>query len=162
MFLSMIMPFKMLWFVIALIASIGAVGGLNQNSVRVMRAYSSFVHTSWMLLGLMWSTVIFVGYFAVYSLSVGLFFYGCSLRNKASIVGQFSRAASGVGLLILTGMPPFLGFLAKILIFLTRRGSLIIVCIIGSVIRLKFYIDFFYRMVIKRLVDKNKTEIKTI
>lgn len=115
-----------------------------------------------MLLGLMWSTVVFVGYFAVYSLSVGLFFYGCSLRDKASIVGQFRSAASGIGLLILIGIPPFLGFLAKVLIFLIRRGPLIRVCIISSVIRLKFYIDFFYRMMTKRLVDKNKIEIKLI
>lgn len=39
---------------------------------------------------------------------------------------------------------------------------MIVACIIGSVIRLKFYIDFFYRMVIKRLVDKNKAEVKAI
>nr|AAQ63687.1 NADH dehydrogenase subunit 2 [Mytilus galloprovincialis] len=159
-FLSMIMPCKMLWFVITLMASIGAVGGLNQNSVRVMSAYSSFVHTSWMLLGLMWSTVVFMGYFVVYSLSVGLFFYGCSLMNKASMVGQFSSAASGMGLLMLMGMPPFLGFLVKVLVFLISEGLLITVCIMGSVISLKFYMDFFYSMMTKSLADKNKTEMK--
>lgn len=115
-----------------------------------------------MLLGLMWSTVVFLGYFVVYSLSVGLFFYGCSLMNKASMVGQFRSAASGIGLLILIGMPPFLGFLVKVLVFLIRESLLITVCIIGSVIRLKFYIDFFYRIITKRIVDKNKTEIKLI
>lgn len=115
-----------------------------------------------MLLGLMWSTVVFLGYFVVYRLSVGLFFYGCSLMNKASMVGQFSSAASGIGLLILIGMPPFLGFLVKVLVFLIRESLLITVCIIGSVIRLKFYIDFFYRIITKRIVDKNKTEIKLI
>lgn len=67
-----------------------------------------------------------------------------------------------MGLLILIGMPPFLGFLAKVLVFLMRGRPVIVACIIGSVIRLKFYIDFFYRMVIKRLVDKNKVEVKTI
>nr|ALM88212.1 NADH dehydrogenase subunit 2 [Mytilus edulis] len=159
-FLSMIMPSKVLWSVIVLMAGIGAVGGLNQNSVRVMSAYSSFVHTSWMLLGLMWSTVVFVGYFAVYSLSVGLFFYGCSLMDKASMVGQFSSAASGMGLLMLMGMPPFLGFLAKVLIFLISSGPLISVCIMSSVISLKFYMDFFYSMMTKSLVDKNKMEMK--
>nr|ACP04327.1 NADH dehydrogenase subunit 2 [Mytilus galloprovincialis] len=159
-FLSMIMPSKMLWFAITLMASIGAVGGLNQNSVRVMSAYSSFVHTSWMLLGLMWSTVVFLGYFVVYSLSVGLFFYGCSLMNKVSMVGQFSSAASGMGLLMLMGMPPFLGFLVKVLVFLISESLLITVCIMGSVISLKFYMDFFYSMMTKSMVDKNKTEMK--
>jgi NADH-ubiquinone oxidoreductase chain 2 len=45
-FLSIILPSKRLSVVIVSIAGIGAVGGLNQNSVRVIRAYSSFVHTS--------------------------------------------------------------------------------------------------------------------
>jgi len=113
-----------------------------------------------MLLGLTWSRVVFVGYFAVYSLSVGLFFYGCSIINKTRMGGQISRAARGIGLLILMGMPPFLGFLAKVLVFLMRGRVVIVACIIGSVIRLKFYIDFFYRIVIKRSVDKNKAEFK--
>lgn len=47
-------------------------------------------------------------------------FYGCSLINKIRIGSQLSRAASGMGLLILIGMPPFLGFLAKVLVFLMR------------------------------------------
>nr|AII78526.1 NADH dehydrogenase subunit 2 [Mytilus trossulus] len=161
-FLSMILPSKSLWVVIVSMAGIGAVGGLNQNSVRVMSAYSSFVHTSWMLLGLTWSSVVFVGYFAVYSLSVGLFFYGCSLMNKMSMGSQLSSAASGMGLLMLMGMPPFLGFLAKVLVFLMSGSPVIAACIMGSVISLKFYIDFFYSMVMKSLVDKNKVEVKAI
>lgn len=110
-----------------------------------------------MLLRVILSRVVFVAYFAVYSLSVGLFFYGCSLINKIRIGSQIRRAVSGVGLLILIGMPPFLGFAAKVLVFLIRRRPGIIACIRGSVVRLKFYIDFFYRIMIKSLVDKVKT-----
>nr|YP_009054029.1 NADH dehydrogenase subunit 2 [Mytilus coruscus]AIA77031.1 NADH dehydrogenase subunit 2 [Mytilus coruscus]AZZ73311.1 NADH dehydrogenase subunit 2 [Mytilus coruscus] len=160
--LSMIMPLSGMWLVIGLMAMIGALGGLNQNSVRVMSAYSSFVHTSWMLLGLTWSSVVFVSYFLVYSMSVGLFFYGCSLMNKLSMSSQLSGAASGMGLLMLMGMPPFLGFLAKVLVFLMTSSSVIVLCIVGSVISLKYYIDFFYSMVMKSLTDKSKSGVKSM
>nr|ADE05907.1 NADH dehydrogenase subunit 2 [Mytilus trossulus] len=156
-FLSMVIPYEGVIIFIVAMAGIGGVGGLNQNSVRVMSAYSSFVHTSWMLLSVTLSSVVFVAYFAVYSLSVGLFFYGCSLMNKMSMGSQISSAVSGVGLLMLMGMPPFLGFAAKVLVFLTSSSPGIIACISGSVVSLKFYINFFYSMMIKSLVDKVKT-----
>lgn len=115
-----------------------------------------------MLLGLTWSTVVFIRYFLVYRISVGLFFYGCSLMNKLRIMRQLRGAARGIGLMILIGIPPFLGFLAKVLVFLIRSRAIIVLCIMGSVIRLKYYIDFFYRIVIRRLIDKNKREVKAI
>nr|YP_009681490.1 NADH dehydrogenase subunit 2 [Crenomytilus grayanus]QDO71870.1 NADH dehydrogenase subunit 2 [Crenomytilus grayanus] len=159
-FLSVIAPLGSLWVVIGLMAGIGGVGGLNQNSVRVMSAYSSFVHTSWMLLGLSWSSVVFASYFVVYSMSVGMFFYGCSLMNKSKVMSQLSGAASGMGLLMLMGMPPFLGFVAKVLVFLMTSSGVIVVCVMGSVVSLKYYIDFFYSMVMKSLADKHKSSVK--
>lgn len=45
-FLSIVIPYEGVIIFIVAMAGIGGVGGLNQNSVRVIRAYSSFVHTS--------------------------------------------------------------------------------------------------------------------
>nr|YP_009740966.1 NADH dehydrogenase subunit 2 [Sinopodisma lofaoshana]QID03993.1 NADH dehydrogenase subunit 2 [Sinopodisma lofaoshana] len=100
---------------------IGAMGGLNQTSLRQLLAYSSISHLGWMISSLMVSENVWELYFIIYSLlsvimvllfkEMNLFFLNqiySSTNMKTEI--KFMMFLS---LLSLGGLPPFLGFLPK-------------------------------------------------
>nr|YP_009316696.1 NADH dehydrogenase subunit 2 [Fruhstorferiola tonkinensis]AOW31946.1 NADH dehydrogenase subunit 2 [Fruhstorferiola tonkinensis] len=100
---------------------IGALGGLNQTSLRQILAYSSINHLGWLIGSLMVSENAWEMYFIIYSMlsmilvllfkQVNLFFLNqiySSTNMKTEI--KFMMFLS---LLSLGGLPPFLGFLPK-------------------------------------------------
>nr|YP_010317933.1 NADH dehydrogenase subunit 2 [Geukensia demissa]QHO63843.1 NADH dehydrogenase subunit 2 [Geukensia demissa]UJM44211.1 NADH dehydrogenase subunit 2 [Geukensia demissa] len=131
---------------VAMMALIGGVGGLNQHSVRGLMAYSSFVHTSWMLIALFSSFFIFIIYWLVYSMSVGLVMWACAKKNKFYFKSGLRVVEVSLGIFMLSGLPPFVGFLCKILVFLSVQNVSIFFCILGSLISLKFYLSFLYNI----------------
>lgn len=131
---------------IFIISLIGGVGGLNQHSVRGLMAYSSFVHTSWMLIALFSSFFIFIIYWLVYRISVFLVMWACAEKNKSYFKSGLRVVEVRLGIFILRGLPPFAGFLCKILVFLSVQNVALFFCILGSLIRLKFYLSFLYNI----------------
>nr|YP_003934517.1 NADH dehydrogenase subunit 2 [Arcuatula senhousia]ACY00230.1 NADH dehydrogenase subunit 2 [Arcuatula senhousia] len=127
---------------------VGSIGGLNQTSVRGMSSYSSFIHMSWMMAGLLSSFYIFFMYFFVYMISLFLFFLGCSNSGKNSLVSSSSSLLALVGIFMVMGVPPFIGFLAKLLVLLSSPTLICVICLLGSVVSLKFYVCFFYSILL--------------
>nr|AIW64777.1 NADH dehydrogenase subunit 2 [Indopodisma kingdoni] len=112
-------PFTFIIIISSII--IGALGGLNQTSLRQLLAYSSISHLGWMISSLMVSENVWELYFIIYSLlsvvvillfkQMNLFFLNqiySSTNMKPEI--KFMMFLS---LLSLGGLPPFLGFLPK-------------------------------------------------
>nr|QNJ59961.1 NADH dehydrogenase subunit 2 [Aidemona azteca] len=100
---------------------IGALGGLNQTSLRQLLAYSSISHLGWMISSLVVSENVWELYFIIYSLlslimvllfkQMNLFFLNqiyTSTNMKTEI-----KFIMFLSLLSLGGLPPFLGFLPK-------------------------------------------------
>lgn len=138
---------------LTIIVFIGCFGGLNQHSVRGIAVYSSFVHNSWMILSLLYSFSVFFIYYLVYSLSVVIFFISCWLSRKRNLI-RYSISWLGMSsLLMLSGVPPFMGFFVKLIVVLSCPVLLLSSCLLGSIIRLKFYISFFYRIILNRSVS---------
>nr|YP_009335918.1 NADH dehydrogenase subunit 2 [Tonkinacris sinensis]APO15125.1 NADH dehydrogenase subunit 2 [Tonkinacris sinensis] len=122
MVLSYCIQLKTFMFVIIISSIIiGALGGLNQTSLRQLLAYSSISHLGWMISSLMVSENVWELYFIIYSLlslimvflfkQMNLFFLNqiySSTNMKSEI--KFMMFLS---LLSLGGLPPFLGFLPK-------------------------------------------------
>nr|AGC81795.1 NADH dehydrogenase subunit 2 [Cordulia aenea] len=103
---------------------IGSVGGLNQNSVRKLMAYSSISHLGWMMSAMLISKSMWSIYFLIYSLmnfamiylfhKQSMFYLSQSyyMKNNKPLI-KFSMFIS---MLSLAGLPPFLGFLPKWLV----------------------------------------------
>nr|YP_009266272.1 NADH dehydrogenase subunit 2 [Yunnanacris yunnaneus]ANJ44363.1 NADH dehydrogenase subunit 2 [Yunnanacris yunnaneus] len=122
MVLSYCIQLSTFMFVIIILSIIiGALGGLNQTSLRQLLAYSSISHLGWMISSLMVSENVWELYFIIYSLlsmilvllfkQMNLFFLNqiySSTNMKTEI--KFMMFLS---LLSLGGLPPFLGFLPK-------------------------------------------------
>lgn len=132
------------------IAIIGGIGGLNQHRIRIIRAYSSFVHNSWLICRLFVSFSLFITYFLFYSVSLFFLFYSCKVIGKRNLKSKRVSGLGAVRVFMLMGVPPFLGFVVKLIVFLRFPSILLVFPILGSVIRLKYYLSFFYRFMINR------------
>nr|YP_010759047.1 NADH dehydrogenase subunit 2 [Ramburiella turcomana]WEX31957.1 NADH dehydrogenase subunit 2 [Ramburiella turcomana] len=100
---------------------IGAMGGLNQTSLRQILAYSSISHLGWMISSLIVSENVWELYFIIYSLLSAIMVLMFKNMNLFSLNQIYSASNMKteikfmmfLSLLSLGGLPPFLGFLPK-------------------------------------------------
>nr|YP_010265757.1 NADH dehydrogenase subunit 2 [Ochlerotatus fluviatilis]UIS24511.1 NADH dehydrogenase subunit 2 [Ochlerotatus fluviatilis] len=114
------------FFIISIIFSmtIGALGGLNQTSLRKLMAFSSINHLGWMLMAMMNNELLWMIYFLFYSIlsiSIIMMFNNFKLFHfnqifNFSMINPLMKFFMFLNLLSLGGLPPFLGFLPKWLV----------------------------------------------
>nr|YP_009711675.1 NADH dehydrogenase subunit 2 [Reticulitermes lucifugus]QGA46853.1 NADH dehydrogenase subunit 2 [Reticulitermes lucifugus] len=134
----------------------GAIGGLNQTSMRKIMTYSSINHTGWMLAALVTGDNLWITYFMIYStlvltvlstikLSSVSFINQTLLTNKEATLTKFMMFTS---LLSLGGLPPFLGFLPKWIVIqemiMNKMTPMATIMVITSLITLYYYLKISY------------------
>lgn len=139
---------------------IGAIGGLNQTSLRKIITYSSINHTGWIISAIITGSDIWVIYFTIYSI-LTLTVVSIVKTTKLSFINQIALTEKKnkltkflvfTRILSLGGLPPFLGFIPKWIIIQTiitndiRTTATIIVLI--SVVTLYYYIRISYSSLI--------------
>nr|YP_009107082.1 NADH dehydrogenase subunit 2 [Angaracris barabensis]YP_009112330.1 NADH dehydrogenase subunit 2 [Angaracris rhodopa]ABQ66255.1 NADH dehydrogenase subunit 2 [Bryodema miramae miramae]ABQ66256.1 NADH dehydrogenase subunit 2 [Bryodema luctuosum luctuosum]AIT96930.1 NADH dehydrogenase subunit 2 [Angaracris barabensis]AIY61452.1 NADH dehydrogenase subunit 2 [Angaracris rhodopa]AKQ49212.1 NADH dehydrogenase subunit 2 [Bryodema miramae miramae] len=100
---------------------VGAMGGLNQTSLRQIMAYSSISHLGWMISSMVVSENVWELYLYIYfllNIAVIMMFSSMKLffLNQAYLSGNLSMEIKFLvmlSLLSLGGLPPMLGFLPK-------------------------------------------------
>nr|QXU57647.1 NADH dehydrogenase subunit 2 [Cherax punctatus] len=132
-------------------AVVGALGGINQTSLRKILSYSSINHMSWMLIAMLINETSWMIYFFLYALiatSVALYF----LSNQSyfffhlinSNTTPFSKMISIMSLYSLGGMPPFSGFIPKWIIMQEMITAsfffALLILLLSSLVTLYFYI----------------------
>nr|AQP26343.1 NADH dehydrogenase subunit 2 [Microtermes sp. C TB-2017] len=142
--------------IILLSTIVGAIGGLNQTSMRKILTYSSINHTGWMLIALAMGENLWMTYFAIYSmlaltvvsaikLSGVSFINQTMLTNKVATLMKFMMFTS---LLSLGGLPPFLGFLPKWIIIqamiMNSLAPIATIVVVTSLITLYYYLKISY------------------
>nr|UFZ12852.1 NADH dehydrogenase subunit 2 [Chloroniella peringueyi] len=147
---------KFIYFISILCLLIGAIGGLNQTNLRTLMSYSSINHLGWILSSMMISESLWVIYFFFYSFlsfSVIYFFFYYKIYSFIQINSLFSsfpmiKFILFMNLLSMGGLPPFLGFLPKLLIIqnLIYNNSLFMIfcMVMTALITLFFYIRLSY------------------
>nr|YP_009250428.1 NADH dehydrogenase subunit 2 [Coptotermes elisae]AMX22603.1 NADH dehydrogenase subunit 2 [Coptotermes elisae] len=135
---------------------VGAIGGLNQTSMRKILTYSSINHTGWMLMALTTGDNMWVMYFTTYSalvltvlsvikLSSVSFINQTMMTNKETKLMKFMMFTS---LLSLGGLPPFLGFLPKWFVIqamtMNKLMPMATMMVIASLITLYYYLKISY------------------
>lgn len=149
-----------IFFLLILIsAGTGRLGGLNQTSVKSILTYSSIIHSAWMLAICSNSLHSWWVYFFIYSfISISLIFI--LYKSKINFIYEinFSKWDKNlkiiffISIMSLGGLPPFLGFLSKLVAIqlIIKRVSLILVAslIIGSLISLYFYTRVIYFLIL--------------
>lgn len=158
--ISYLTNFNFFILFIILSASVGAIGGLNQTSLRKIIAFSSINHLGWIMSAILFNEYLWLVYFLLYSfITAGLVFI-LNQFNLFYINQIFSLFTNSsilktnfiVSFLSLAGLPPFLGFLPKWLVIQSlisiNQYMLIIVLIIISLITLYFYLRICYSTLI--------------
>nr|QAX91395.1 NADH dehydrogenase subunit 2 [Parastacus brasiliensis] len=139
-------------FLAALISAlVGAIGGMNQSSLRKLLSFSSINHMSWMLLAVLINETLWVSYFIFYSLltfSVVLIFHALQLYHISNVMGGtqtlLSRMIPVLSLFSLGGLPPFVGFLPKWIVIQELINSSfvfsLLILLVSSLFTLYFYL----------------------
>jgi NADH:ubiquinone oxidoreductase subunit 2 (subunit N) len=155
------------YFVYTIIASsalVGALGGFNQVDRKLILTYSSIAHSAWILIITYMSLALWLIYFIIYVYIVTPIII-IVLKNNISKITEINASKTSVlnkNLLIfivlsLGGLPPFLGFSAKIVAILTgiKIFSFIILLILisSSLISLFFYTKLFYNLTINSMPE---------
>nr|QRW36319.1 NADH dehydrogenase subunit 2 [Hydroporus despectus] len=156
MILSYTMKFNYYIYIIIIMSTfIGSIGGLNQNSIRKMLAFSSINHIGWMISSLIINEIIWIIYFMIYSIisiSIIMMFnkFNIFLMNQLFLLMNNLYTIKYfmlMNLLSLGGLPPFLGFLPKWIIIQNlslNNFLLILFMIMMTLITLFFYLRISY------------------
>nr|YP_009050388.1 NADH dehydrogenase subunit 2 [Choaspes benjaminii]AIC37383.1 NADH dehydrogenase subunit 2 [Choaspes benjaminii] len=143
-------------FIIMLINTIiGAIGGINQMSLRKLMSFSSINNLGWMMASLMISENLFMFYFLIYSFLIMIMCFIFHIMNIYFMNQLFIynmnfliKFIMFINFLSLGGLPPFLGFFPKWIIinFLIWKKLYFIslIFILMSLITLFYYIRIIY------------------
>lgn len=128
----------------------GSIRGLAQTQIKSILAYSSITHLRWILYALLRSSNSLIWYWVIYSLinvMLCLRFYEARSDSRR----ELSTAHSVINLLSLAGLPPFLGFIIKLMLITGYISWILLPLIIGSVIRLFYYLNIRINLIFNNL-----------
>nr|ABY57643.1 NADH dehydrogenase subunit 2 [Paraleucophenga shanyinensis] len=158
---------KFLIVSVVLSVLVGALGGLNQSSIRKLMAFSSINHLGWMISSISSSESILVTYFMFYSfLSMTLIIifntFKISHMNQLFSLhfnSKILKFTLFMNFLSLGGLPPFLGFLPKWIIiqYLSFNSQYLLLMILLSctLITLFFYLRMCYSAFMLNYYENN-------
>nr|YP_009434618.1 NADH dehydrogenase subunit 2 [Melaphis rhois]ATE90568.1 NADH dehydrogenase subunit 2 [Melaphis rhois] len=145
---------KSMMFIISLI-SLNNLFGMNQNSIRKILAMSSINNSSWMLIAILMSEILWINYFLIYSiLNMMIIFilwlYKINYINQLKFFNFnfFFKLNMFMLILSIMGLPPMLGFLMKwmlIKMLIYNKMIIIIILLITlAILNLYFYLKMTY------------------
>nr|YP_004841863.1 NADH dehydrogenase subunit 2 [Cnaphalocrocis medinalis]AEN84286.1 NADH dehydrogenase subunit 2 [Cnaphalocrocis medinalis] len=146
---------KFLLLIIMMNSIIGAIGGLNQTSLRKLMTFPSINNLSWMLSSIMISETLWMFYFFFYSFMISIMCFMFYMMNMFFInqlffmnINYMIKLSLLINFLSLGGLPPFIGFFPKWIIinFMLKNNIyfLTFIMIMMSLIMLFFYIRILY------------------
>nr|YP_009712031.1 NADH dehydrogenase subunit 2 [Hasora badra]QGG43657.1 NADH dehydrogenase subunit 2 [Hasora badra] len=153
--LSYYMNKNFLFIIMIMNTIIGAIGGINQVSLRKLMSFSSINNLGWMMASILISQNLFMVYFIIYTFLISImcfFFYMMNIYfiNQLFIFNMnfLIKFMMSMNFLSLGGLPPFLGFFPKWIIinFLILKKFYLstLIFILMSLITLFYYIRIIY------------------
>nr|YP_009643716.1 NADH dehydrogenase subunit 2 [Labriocimbex sinicus]AYC21401.1 NADH dehydrogenase subunit 2 [Labriocimbex sinicus] len=153
MLISLTMTSWLIYYSIILSTIIGAIMGLNQTSMKLIMAYSSINHISWMMISLFMNMNVFIFYFFIYMISILIISLMMNNMNinylnqlfKNNNNNMFNKMNVMLMMLSMGGIPPMIGFLPKFkILMLMMKNQLILesmILIFFSLITLTYYLN---------------------
>nr|YP_009485591.1 NADH dehydrogenase subunit 2 [Carcinochelis bannaensis]AVZ00727.1 NADH dehydrogenase subunit 2 [Carcinochelis bannaensis] len=135
---------------VILSVTVGAIGGLNQTSVKKIMAYSSISHLGWMIMCMKFNNQLWLTYLTIYSMIILMMIlmfknYSSNYINQVNIENPSltEKMMISSSFLSLGGLPPFIGFLPKWMVIqnmiMSDSFSTLLVMILSTLITLFFY-----------------------
>nr|QNV49163.1 NADH dehydrogenase subunit 2 [Janthinomyia sp. PH-2020] len=146
---------------------IGAMGGLNQTSLRKLMAYSSINHLGWMLIAMYNMNLLWMIYFLIYSFLTFSMIFMFNIFKTSHINQLFSKFLYTktfkfylfFNLLSMGGLPPFLGFFPKWMVIqsltINNQFFLLTFMLMMTLITLYFYMRLCYSAFMLNYYENN-------
>nr|QIE12545.1 NADH dehydrogenase subunit 2 [Adhemarius sexoculata] len=153
--LSYYFNMNFLYYITMMNVMIGAIGGINQTSLRKMMAFSSINNLGWMIFSIMISENLWMFYFFFYTFLISIMFSFFYVFNMFFINQLFINNMNFmikmnlfINFLSLGGLPPFMGFLPKWIIInflmINKLYIMTFIMVMSSLITIYFYIRIIY------------------
>nr|YP_009227471.1 NADH dehydrogenase subunit 2 [Parnara guttata]AFN21406.1 NADH dehydrogenase subunit 2 [Parnara guttata] len=148
-----------LMYIMIMNSIIGAIGGINQTSLRKLLTFSSINNLGWMMSSILISENMWMMYFFLYSFFTSIMCFMFYIMNIYFInqlfifnINYMLKFLILINFFSLGGLPPFLGFFPKWIIinFLMMKKFYIIsfIFIMMSLITLFFYIRIIFSCIL--------------
>nr|UPL65273.1 NADH dehydrogenase subunit 2 [Physopelta quadriguttata] len=165
--LSILMNLKPNWFMymaMTLSTMVGALGGLNQTSIRKIMAYSSINHLGWMMamMSMQMTWYIYMMIYMVMLMMIMMMFNNIYFLNQInnSNPSMMEKMNMTMSLMSLGGLPPFIGFLPKWMVIQSMMNSNMLCILIMSMMSL--VILFYYMNMMSSIMLNYSTMNKWI
>ncbi len=160
-------------FISTFMASISA---FYQNSMRKLMTYSSIINSRWIIIIFIFNKTLWIYFFILYTRISIIIIKIIKKENLTHLSNLFTKSKKTlykifIIRLTISGLPPSIGFILKLLILkiliLSNSTLLIFLIIVSSIIRFLFYSRIFFSIVTltpqykksilikKNLLDKN-------
>nr|ATI10808.1 NADH dehydrogenase subunit 2 [Megalophasma granulatum] len=134
---------------------VGAIGGLNQTSLRKMMGYSSISNNGWMMAAMMMSEMTWFYYFMIYSIMTVIMTktmdnYNIFHMNQIFMMKEplIKKMIMMMNMLSISGLPPFIGFLPKWIVIQSSLNymnlTLIASMVMMTLITIYYYLRVMY------------------
>lgn len=153
---------KLNYLIILISSIIGAIYGLNHQSIRIILRYSSINHIRWILLNLIIREYLWILYFISYSLInisiiLSINIIKIYFINQFYIINnyKFNKIFLLINLISIRGLPPIFGFIIKwITIYYLNWENIIFITIIIIIISILTF-TFYIRIIISFLLNNS-------
>nr|YP_011010290.1 NADH dehydrogenase subunit 2 [Ventidius malayensis]WPW46905.1 NADH dehydrogenase subunit 2 [Ventidius malayensis] len=143
-------------------ALVGAIGGINQTSIKKVLAFSSINHMGWMTICLKHNNETWIKYLLIYSIMIILLTKNLEMKSinfinqmNINMKTKIEKTNFLIMMLSLGGLPPFIGFLPKWLVIqsLIQTESMftLFILMMTSMITLFYYL----RMITPMIMSNN-------
>lgn len=146
----------------ALSALTGALGGLNQKNIKLILTYSSISHRAWIIVSCVSRLKAWFVYFFIYtflSFSIILFFFSNQIYFINNVFSRsdsfFNKTILTLNLLSLGGLPPLLGFSAKLRIIIISLKINLLIIFIPLILRRLISLFFYFRVIYSNFIFSN-------
>nr|WQM87320.1 NADH dehydrogenase subunit 2 [Eurymetra natalensis] len=151
---------------------IGAIGGINQTSIKKMMAFSSLNHLGWMTMCMKFDNEMWIKYLIIYSAMLTMILKFLSKKSimymnqmNMNLKTQMEKMNLIIMMLSLGGLPPFIGFIPKWMVIQsminTKSTLIILILMMSSMITLFYYMRMVIPMILN-FSNINKWNIKSI
>nr|AUW38587.1 NADH dehydrogenase subunit 2 [Hyperoncus lateritius] len=162
---------KIMYLSIMMSVIIGAMGGLNQMSLRKMMGYSSINHLGWML-SLSKIKNNWMNYLMIYTLMITMLCWMFHQHNIIHInqmnnmnMTMIEKMTYFTSMMSLGGLPPFLGFMPKWMVIQTLISDklfiMIMIMVMCSLISLFYYMRVMTKMMVTFSMMNKWTAMKS-
>nr|YP_010181523.1 NADH dehydrogenase subunit 2 [Eurycantha calcarata]QVD43184.1 NADH dehydrogenase subunit 2 [Eurycantha calcarata] len=134
---------------------VGAIGGINQTSLRKLMAYSSISNNGWMLVAMNYSEILWINYFIMYIImsvimTMSMNKYKVFTMNQLMSMNEklSMKIMLFINMLSISGLPPMMGFLPKWMViqYSMMNNSLMLMMslIMMTLITVYYYLRIMY------------------